>query len=74
TDKITLIDTEINRIYDEITESDTFLSYNSAKEELDGLISEINSIIMQSANGGDPMTCQPATACGGSCSSCSGCS
>jgi cell fate (sporulation/competence/biofilm development) regulator YlbF (YheA/YmcA/DUF963 family) len=72
-DKVSLIDTEINRLYDEITNNGSFLAYNSAKAEFDGLLTEINSIIMQSANGADPLTCQPAAACGGSCSSCSGC-
>jgi cell fate (sporulation/competence/biofilm development) regulator YlbF (YheA/YmcA/DUF963 family) len=72
-DKISLLDTEINRLYDEITGDKAFTAYNSAKAELDGLMSEINSIIMQSANGADPLTCQPQSACGGSCSTCGGC-
>ena len=46
---------------------------NTAKAEVDAMLNDINSIIMQCVEGEDPMTAEPHTGCSGSCSSCSGC-
>ena len=48
-------------------------AYNDAKQAMDALLNEINTIIAVSANGGDPDTAQASGGCSGSCSGCSGC-
>ena len=72
-DKIRELNEKLREIYTAVMSSKTMLEYNTAKAEVDAMLNDINSIIMQCVEGEDPMTAEPHTACTGSCSSCSGC-
>ena len=64
---------KLREIYTAVMSSKTMLEYNTAKAEVDAMLNDINSIIMQCVEGEDPMTAEPHTACTGSCSTCGGC-
>ncbi len=69
------LDTEIKSLYGNIMGNENMNNFNTAKIEMDNLLSQINMVITMSANGEDPMTCptEAPESCSGSCSSCSGC-
>lgn len=71
--KIRELNEKLREIYTAVMSSKTMLEYNTAKAELDAMINDINSIIMQCVDGEDPLTAEPQTACTGSCSTCGGC-
>lgn len=65
---------KLRDIYGEIMSSATMVEYNAAKTEVDAMLNDVNSVIMQCVDGADPATCEPiAHDCGGDCSSCGGC-
>ena len=72
-DKIKELNEKLREIYTAVMSSKTMLDYNTAKAEVDAMLNDINSIIMQCVEGEDPMTAEPHTACTGSCSTCGGC-
>ena len=72
-DKIKELNEKLREIYSEVMSGKAMLDLNTAKAEVDAMLNDINSIIMQCVEGEDPMTAEPQTACTGSCSSCSGC-
>ena len=71
--KIKELNEKLREIYTAVMSSKTMLEYNTAKAEVDTMLNDINSIIMQCVEGEDPMTAEPHTACTGSCSTCGGC-
>lgn len=71
--KIKELNEKLREIYTAVMSSKTMLEYNTAKADLDAMLNDINSIIMQCVDGEDPMTAEPHTACSGSCSTCGGC-
>ena len=71
--KIKELNEKLREIYTAVMSSKTMLDYNTAKAEVDAMLNDINSIIMQCVEGEDPMTAEPHTACTGSCSTCGGC-
>ena len=71
--KIKELNEKLREIYTSVMSSKTMLEYNTAKAEVDAMLNDINSIIMQCVEGEDPMTAEPHTACTGSCSTCGGC-
>lgn len=70
--KINSLNDQLGDVYREIMSNPLMMDYNDARTQLDGLLNEINSILMLCANGEDPKTCQPSS-CGGDCASCGGC-
>ena len=72
-DKVKELNEELRRVYGEIMSAPAMVEYNTAKVELDALISEINTVISKSLDGEDPETCDTTAACTGSCSTCGGC-
>lgn len=73
--KITELNEKIKSLYGKIMANKSMMDYNNAKDAMDELLNQINTIITFSANGEDPETC-PATvehSCSGSCSTCGGC-
>ena len=72
-DKIKELNEKLREIYSEVMSGKAMLDLNTAKAEVDAMLNDINSIIMQCVEGEDPTTAEPQTACTGSCSSCSGC-
>ncbi len=71
--KIKELNEKLREIYTAVMSSKTMLEYNTAKADVDAMLNDINSIIMQCVEGEDPMTAEPHTACTGSCSTCGGC-
>lgn len=73
-DKIKELNESLRATYSAIMQSKTMLDYNTAKAEMDTMINDINSIIMQCVDGADPKTVEPEVhSCSGSCESCGGC-
>ena len=72
-DKIKELNEKLREIYTAVMSSKTMLEYNTAKADVDAMLNDINSIIMQCVEGEDPMTAEPHSACTGSCSTCGGC-
>lgn len=71
--KIKELNEKLREIYTTVMSSKTMLEYNTAKADVDAMLNDINSIIMQCVEGEDPITVEPQTACTGSCSTCGGC-
>ena len=71
--KIKELNEKLREIYTAVMSSKTMLEYNTAKADVDAMLNDINSIIMQCVEGEDPMTAEPHTACTGSYSTCGGC-
>ena len=64
----------LRKIYAEVMSSASMSQFNTAKAELDTLLNDVNSVIMQCVDGADPDTCEPEVhSCSGSCDSCGGC-
>ena len=74
TEKADSLRKELRDVYGEIMSSDSMIEYNAAKNEMDALLGEINSVIEQCVDGADPATCEPQIhECSGDCGCCSGC-
>lgn len=71
--KISELNEKLREIYTAVMSSKSMLEYNTAKAEVDAMLNDINSIIMQCVEGEDPATVEPHAACTGSCSTCGGC-
>ncbi len=72
-EKLSSIDTELKAVYQKIMSNKNMIVFNSAQNELENLINNVNQIISLCANGEDPDTCTPSSNCGGSCATCGGC-
>ena len=72
TEKLKALDEDIKNLYGDIMINPSMIAFNNAKNAMDDMLAQINTIITSSANGEDPETC-PTSSCTGSCSSCSGC-
>ncbi len=71
--KVKELNEELRRVYGEIMSNPAMVEYNTAKVEVDQMVSEINTVISKCLDGEDPETCETAAACIGSCSTCGGC-
>ena len=68
------LDDEIKVLYGNIMANGNMTAFNSAKDAMDSMLSQINMIITYSANDEDPATCpSEQVSCGGDCGSCGGC-
>lgn len=72
-DKVKELNTQLKDTYTAIMGRESMMNYNIAKGELDVLVNQINAVIEHTLDGDDPMTCDIASNCTGSCSTCSGC-
>lgn len=74
-EKIASLNEEIKHLYAKIMQNPNMTEYHRAKESIDKILDQINTILTFSANGEDPATCPDtmSSGCSGSCSSCSGC-
>lgn len=71
---------ELNRkaqaAYEAVMTNENMALFTMAKQGMDKLMSEINTILTYSVEGQDPATCPsepPQAACSGNCASCGGC-
>ena len=72
--KVQELNEELRKVYMDIMAKDSMVEYNSSKVDLDGLLGDVNSVIMQCVEGADPKTVEPEVhSCTGSCDSCGGC-
>lgn len=73
-EKVQSLNEELRKVYLDIMSKDGMTEYNAAKVDLDGMLGDINSVIMQCVDGADPKTVEPEIhSCTGSCESCGGC-
>ena len=75
-EKIKELNSKMQSAYEEIMANENMAVFTAAKQGMDKLMSEINTILTYSVEGMDPATCPsepPAAECTGSCSSCGGC-
>ena len=72
-ERITELNEKIQSIYTDVMNNESMQAYNEAKTEMDNLMQYINAILTTAVNGGDPMTVEEPSSCGGDCSGCSGC-
>ncbi len=72
-EKLTQLDDDIKTLYGNIMGSELMMEFETAKAAMDTMLSQINTVITQCANGEDPDTCPVTTGCTGSCDSCAGC-
>jgi cell fate (sporulation/competence/biofilm development) regulator YlbF (YheA/YmcA/DUF963 family) len=71
--KIAQLNEQVRNLYDKIMHTPEMIAYNTAKDEMDALLSFLSQILNGSANGMDPDLIEQQADCSGSCSSCSGC-
>lgn len=72
--KLAELDKELKEAYTNAMGNKNMLEFNDAKQEIDKLMNQVNTILVAAVNGEDPETCDiEPDACGGSCDSCSGC-
>lgn len=72
-EKIREFNVTIRQLYGKIMCNDTMMEFNKAKADFDAVMQRVNGIIDLSIEGEDPMTCEPASGCTGSCATCGGC-
>lgn len=72
-DKVKELNKQLKDTYTAIMGRESMMNYNIAKGELDVLVNQINAVIEHTLDGDDPLTCDIASNCTGSCSTCSGC-
>jgi cell fate (sporulation/competence/biofilm development) regulator YlbF (YheA/YmcA/DUF963 family) len=66
------LNARIKTLYSEIMTDPQMTKYEEAKNALEELIGQVNTIIEVSVNGGDPLTCD-LTSCTHDCRTCGGC-
>ena len=72
--KVQELNEELRKVYTSIMSKDSMTEYNASKVDLDSMLNDINSVIMQCVDGSDPKTVEPEVhSCSGSCESCGGC-
>lgn len=72
--KVQELNEQLRSVYTEIMSDGGMVEYNASKVDLDTLLNDVNSIIMQCVDGADPKTVEPEVhSCTSSCESCGGC-
>ena len=72
--KVQELNEKLRDVYMKIMSDSGMTEYNEAKTQLDTMLNDINSVIMQCVDGADPKTVEPEVhSCSGSCESCGGC-
>lgn len=72
-EKLQKLDEELREVYGRVMANESMQAYNSARQAMDALLSNINRILTLSAQGEDPQTLDAEHSCGGNCGSCGGC-
>lgn len=72
--KVETLDKEIKELYDKIMSNPNMIKYNTSRQALTKLLTDINKILSAAVTGQDPQTIDLEDhSCGGSCSTCGGC-
>ncbi len=75
-EKVKELTAKMHSAYDAVMSNENMAAFTMAKQVIDKVMSEINTILTYSVEGADPATCPsepPAAECSGSCSTCGGC-
>lgn len=75
-EKVKELTAKMQAAYEKVMSNENMALFTVAKQGMDKLMSEINTILTYSVEGMDPETCPsapPASECSGSCSTCGGC-
>ena len=73
-ERMKVLDQELREVYGRIMANANMMAYQQAKEEMDALMRQINTIITLSAQGVNPdEALESGSGCSGSCSTCGGC-
>ena len=75
-EKVKELTVKMHKAYDDVMSNENMAAFTMAKQGMDKLMSEINTILTYSVEGADPKTCPsepPAAECSGNCASCGGC-
>lgn len=75
-EKLKELTAKMHKAYEEVMTNENMAAYTMAKQGMDKLMSEINTILTYSVEGEDPKTCPsepPVSDCSGNCGSCGGC-
>lgn len=75
-EKVKELTAKMHSAYDAVMSNENMAAFTMAKQGMDKLMSEINTILTYSVEGANPATCPsepPAADCTGSCSTCGGC-
>ncbi len=75
-DKVKELTVKMHSAYEKVMANENMALFTVAKQGMDKLMSEINTILTYCVEGEDPETCPsepPAASCAGDCSSCGGC-
>ena len=68
------LEQEIQALYLQIMENPNMQAFDTAKQAMNMMMQEVDTILSLCANGEDPDQCHPdLTNCTGNCSSCGGC-
>lgn len=74
-EKVKKLNADMHAAYEKIMTNENMAVFTMAKQGMDKLMSEINTILTYSVEGEDPATCPsepPQAACSGDCGSCGG--
>lgn len=73
-EKITGLNEKMRAAYNAVMTNENMANFTVAKAGMDKLMAQINTILTNTLQGGDPETCpSEPQGCSGSCASCSGC-
>ena len=73
-ERMKVLDQELREVYGRIMANANMMAYQQAKEEMDALMRQINTISTLSAQGVNPdEALESGSGCSGSCSTCGGC-
>ena len=73
-EKLEKLEQEIQALYLQIMENPNMQAFDTAKQAMNMMMQEVDTILSLCANGEDPDRCHPdLTNCTGNCSSCGGC-
>lgn len=75
-DKVRELNVKMQAAYEKVMTNENMALFTVAKQGMDKLMSEINTILTYSVEGMDPETCPsapPSAECSGSCAGCKGC-
>ncbi|MGN0683027.1 MAG: YlbF family regulator [Oscillospiraceae bacterium] len=75
-DKVRELNNKMHAAYEAVMGNENMAMFTVAKQGMDQLMSEINTILTYSVEGADPETCPtapPTSTCSGNCAGCSGC-
>lgn len=74
-EKLSELNAKMQEAYEKVMTNENMALFTVAKQGMDDLMSQVNTVLTLTLQGADPMTCptsQP-TGCTGSCASCGGC-